>query len=291
MVNTREKYLLPLPALIVMFLIVAFPIGYNLVLSLFRYDLAGVSAVQFIGLDNYVHISQAPRFWNSLAVTAVFTGGALVGQTVIGTALALFFSREFKGKSLVKAIFLFPIAATPVAVSLIWAMMWNFDFGIINYVIRALGGHPQMWLASPSQVIPALVITDIWQWTPLIMLIVLASLESLPREPFESATVDGASAFQILTRITLPLIRPTIIVAAMIRSIDAIKTFDLIYVMTQGGPGFASENLNIYTFNVGFNYFRMGRGATLAVVLFTIVLVFNLVLAIIRDAGRTDIQG
>ncbi len=290
MIKKSEKFVLPLPALLVMALIVVFPIGYNLVLSLHSYDLAGAGVLRFIGLENYATVFTTTRFWNSLWVTAVFTLGALGGQTILGTMLALFFSREFKGKSLVKAIFLFPIAATPVAVSLIWAMMWNFDFGIINYVIELFGGHPQMWLASPTQVIPALVITDIWQWTPLIMLIVLASLESLPRQPFESARVDGASSIQILTRITLPLIRPAIIVAAMIRSIDAIKTFDLIYVMTQGGPGFASENLNIFTFNVGFNYFRMGRGATLAVVLFTIVLVFNLVLAIIRDAGQTDMQ-
>ena len=290
MVENRAKYLFPLPALIVMAVIVAFPIGYNIVLSFHRYNLTGAGRLVFIGMENFTNLLRDDRFWNSLRVTAVFTFGALGGQVLIGTLLALFFSREFKGKSVVKAIFLFPIAATPVAVSLIWAMMYNYDLGVINHVIRSLGGEPQLWLASRAQVIPALIITDIWQWTPLIMLIVLAGLESLPQHLFESAKVDGASSFQTLRLITLPLIRPTIIVAAMIRSIDAIKTFDLIYVMTQGGPGVSSENLNIYTFNVGFNYFRMGRASTLAVVLFTLVLVFNVVLSIIRDAGDTDFQ-
>lgn len=274
-----------------MAIIVVFPIGYNLVLSLHKYDLARAGALDFVGLQNYFNLLfKDARFWNSVRVTVLFTFGALGGQVVLGTMLALFFSREFKGKPLVKAIFLFPIAATPVAVSLIWAMMFNFDLGVINHMIRMFGGEPQLWLASRSQVIPALIITDIWQWTPLIMLIVIASLESLPRQVFESARVDGASAFQTLIRITLPLIRPAIIVAAMIRSIDAIKTFDLIYVMTQGGPGISSENLNIYTFNVGFNYFRMGRASTLAVVLFTFVLVFNIILAIIRNKGATETQ-
>lgn len=269
-------------------IIVAFPIGYNLVLSLHQWNLASGGSLSFIGGQNYADLLKDARFWNSLRVTAIFTIGALGGQVIVGTLLALFFHREFKGKALVKAIFLFPIAATPVAVSLIWAMMYNYDLGIINHVLSMLGVPRSLWLASPKMVLPALIITDIWQWTPLIMLIVLASLESLPTDPFESAVVDGASRLQILRYLTLPMVRPAIIVAAMIRSIDAIKTFDLIYVMTQGGPDIASENLNIYIFQKGFSYFRMGEASTLAVVLFTLVLIFNIVLAMLRNYGAGD---
>ncbi len=289
MVDRHVKYLFPLPALIVMGIIVVFPVGYNLVLSLHRWNLASGGTLSFIGLQNYASLLHDERFWNSLRVTALFTVGALGGQVVMGTALALFFHREFKGKALVKAIFLFPIAATPVAVSLIWAMMYNYDLGIINHVFTTLGLPRLLWLAGPRSVIPALIITDVWQWTPLIMLIVLAGLESLPGDPFESARVDGASGFQTLIYLTLPMVRPSIIVAAMIRSIDAIKTFDLIYVMTQGGPNIASENLNIYIFQKGFSYFRMGEASTLAVVLFTLVLVFNIVLAMLRNAGANQL--
>jgi multiple sugar transport system permease protein len=241
---------------------------------------------KWVGLQNYVGLLQDARFWNALRVTAVFTVGALGGEVILGTLLALFFNRKFKGKGLVKTIFLFPIAATPVAVSLIWGMMYNYDLGIINVLLKSVGLPALRWLASPSLVIPSLVITDIWQWTPLILLIVLASLESLPLDPFESARVDGANTLQVLIHITLPLIRPAIVVAAMIRSIDAIKTFDLIYVMTQGGPGNASENLNLYIFQKGFSYFRMGQASSLAIVLFAIVLFVNIVLAVLRKRSE-----
>ncbi len=290
MVERKVKYLFPLPALLLMGIIVVFPIGYNLVMSLHEWNLAGGSGMEFIGFKNYLALLEDGRFWNSLKVTAVFTIGALGGQVIIGTLLALFFHREFKGKALVKAIFLFPIAATPVAVSLIWAMMYNYDLGIINHMFSMFGLPRLAWLASRSTVIPALIITDIWQWTPLIMLIVLASLESLPQDPFESAIVDGATNFQILRLITLPMVRPAIVVAAMIRSIDAIKTFDLIYVMTQGGPDIASENLNIYVFQKGFSYFRMGQASSLAVVLFTLVLVVNIVLSMIRSTTDSSTE-
>ena len=240
---------------------------------------------EWIGLKNYVNLLDNPRFWNSLKVTFIFSLGALTVEIVLGTMLALFLNREFKGKGIVKLIFLFPIAATPVAVSLIWGMMFNYDLGIINIIMQNLGMEPLLWLASPKIVIPALIITDTWQWTPLILLIVLASLESLPTDPFESAKVDGANILQVIYHITLPLVRPAIVVAAMIRSIDAIKTFDMIYVMTQGGPDVASENLNLYIFQTGFSYFRMGAASALAIVLFTLVLVINILLAVIRKTG------
>lgn len=251
-------------------------------MSLNKWFVSTMPEPRFIWFQNYKNMLSDPRFWNSLKVTILFTIGALSCQIVIGVLLALFFQKNFRGKMLVKTIFLFPISATPVAVSLIWAMMYNYDLGIINYVISSLGLEPRLWLASPSMVIPALIITDTWQWTPLIMLIAIASLESLPTDPLESAKIDGANKFQTVIHIVLPMIKPYIIAAAMIRAIDAIKTFDLIYVMTQGGPGIASENLNIYTFTKGFLHFKMGEASTLAVTLFIIVLLFNILLSSLR---------
>jgi len=281
----KIKYSFTLPALILIGIIVAFPITYNLFMSMNSWFVASGKGAEWVGLKNYINLITDLRFWNSLKVTFLFSFGALVAEIVIGTSLALFLNREFKGKSIVKLIFLFPIAATPVAVSLIWGMMYNYDLGIINIILESLGLDPLLWLASPKMVIPALIITDTWQWTPLILLIVLANLESLPTDPFESAKVDGANILQVIWHITLPLVKPAIVVAAMIRSIDAIKTFDMIYVMTQGGPDIASENLNLYIFQTGFSYFRMGAASSLAIVLFTIVLVFNVFLAIIRNSG------
>jgi len=281
----RTKYGFTLPALILIGIIVVFPLVYNLFMSMNSWFVASGRDPEWIGLKNYTTLLSDGRFWNSLRVTFFFSIGALSAEIILGTSLALFLNREFKGKSIVKLIFLFPIAATPVAVSLIWGMMYNYDLGIINILLQNLGLKPLLWLASPNIVIPALIITDTWQWTPLILLIVLANLESLPTDPFESAKVDGANIFQIIYHITLPMVRPAIVVAAMIRSIDAIKTFDMIYVMTQGGPDIASENLNLYIFQTGFSYFRMGAASSLAIVLFAIVLAFNVFLALIRKSG------
>ncbi len=281
----NEKYWFTLPALTVIGIIVVFPLTYNIYMGLHSWFVAGGASPRWVGLNNYVKIMKDPRFWNSMRVTFLFSIGALVLETLLGTSLALFLNREFRGKNLVKLLFLFPIASTPVAVSLIWGMMYNYDLGIINIAIQALGFEPQLWLASPKMVIPSLIFADAWQWTPLILLIVLASLESLPTDPFESAKVDGAHIFQVIRYITLPMIQPAIIAAAMIRSIDAIKTFDMIYVMTQGGPDIASENLNLYIFQTGFSYFRMGAASSLAIILFTIVLAVNVLLAITRKSG------
>ena len=280
----RIKYGFTLPALILIGIIVVFPLVYNLFMSMNSWFVASGRGPEWIGLKNYTTLLTDGRFWNSLKVTFLFSIGALSAEIILGTSLALFLNREFRGKNIVKLIFLFPIAATPVAVSLIWGMMYNYDLGIINILLQNLGLKPLLWLASPDLVIPALIITDTWQWTPLILLIVLANLESLPTDPFESARVDGANIFQIIYHITLPMVRPAIVVAAMIRSIDAIKTFDMIYVMTQGGPDIASENLNLYIFQTGFSYFRMGTASSLAIVLFAIVLAFNVFLALIRKS-------
>ena len=284
--NRYTGHFFALPALALIGIIAVFPICYNLYLSLNTWFVASPKGPAWVGLANYVDLISDPRFWNSLRVTLLFTIGALGAQVFLGVLLALFFNRTFRGRAVVKTIFLLPIAATPVAVSLIWAMMYNYDLGVINVILRHIGLPPPLWLASPETVIPALIITDTWQWTPLVMLIVLASLESLPQDPFESARIDGANGLQIVFHITLPLVKPAIVVAAMLRSIDAIKTFDLIYVMTQGGPDIASENLNVYVFHKGFFYFKMGMASSMAVVLFTIVLVVNILLAIFRKGEQ-----
>jgi multiple sugar transport system permease protein len=281
----KDKYVrhfFLLPALIVISIIVIFPILYNLLMSMNFWFAGDPAGPKWVGFKNYLDMLGDERFFNSLRVTVLFTAGALFCQVILGVALAIYFHKKFFGKEIVKTIFLFPIAATPVAVSLIWGMMFNYDLGVINQLLSIAGIEPQLWLADPDMVIPSLIITDTWQWTPLVMLIVLSGLESLPDEPFESAYVDGANMFRIIYHITIPMVRPTIITAVMIRSIDAIKTFDLIYVMTQGGPDIASENLNLYIFQKGFSYFRMGSASAMAIVLFSIVLLFNVILAVFR---------
>jgi multiple sugar transport system permease protein len=186
-------------------------------------------------------------------------------------AIAVLFNREFMGKGLLRTIFLFPMIATPVAIALVWRLMYQPTLGVLNQLLEFLRLPPSLWVADTSLVLPALALVDIWEWTPLITLITLAGLSVLPEEPFEAAAIDGASRWQTFWKITLPMLRPVIIVAVTFRLIDALKTFDIIFVITQGGPGFASETLNLYVYSTSFQYQNLGYAASLLVVFFAIV--------------------
>jgi len=221
-----------------------------------------------------------------MKVMIYFSGLSLSFELALGLLIAVYFNRSFKGSEAVQAIYIIPFAATPVAVALIWRIMLNPEIGVLNYLLRTVGLPASLWVSSPTTVIPALAMVDVWKWTPMITLIVLAGLKSLPHEPYEAARVDGASALQIFWYITLPLIRPVLIAALMLRSLDNLKEFDIIYTITQGGPGIASETLYLYSYNVGFNFFKAGYGSALMVVVFLIVLVFNVVMNRLRLSAQ-----
>jgi len=173
-------------------------------------------------------------------------------------------------------------AATPVAIGLVFVMMYHPTLGVANYLVTLTGLAPFKWTYSSGTALYALAVVDIWQWTPLIMLIALAGLASLPREPYEAAHLDGASTVKAFWHITLPLLRPTLVVAILFRSIDALKTFDIIFIMTQGGPANASETINILLFNQAFSYFNMGYASSMAVALFAVVMGVSLILIKMR---------
>ena len=208
----------------------------------------------------------------SLWRTFTFTFAAVVVETILGIGIAILFHQDFKGKNALKTLFLLPMIATPVAIGLVWMLIFEPNIGFANKVLQFFHISPQLWLASPQQVLGSLVIVDVWQWTPMIALVVLAGLSSLPTEPYEAAMVDGANRWQVLLKITLPLLQPTILVAVLLRSIDALKTFDIIYAMTGGGPDFNSETINIYSFVQGFSYFQLGMTSALLMIFFVIVL-------------------
>jgi multiple sugar transport system permease protein len=185
-------------------------------------------------------------------------------------------NREFAGKGLVKLLLLLPLVATPVAVGIVFNLFYDPTIGLANWALSLFGLPKLAWVSDAATVLPALVLVDVWQWTPMISLIVLAGLAGLSTEPYESARVDGANEAQILWRITLPMVFPTIIAAMTLRTIDGLKTFDIIYAMTGGGPGYASETLNILGYKYSFEYFRMGQSSVVLVVLFLVVLTASL---------------
>ena len=272
-----------LPAVLVVFVLMVFPVLYTLFMSLHSWFASSLTGPEFVGLQNFRRaFAQDERFRNALWLTLYFTGLATGLQLVLGVSLALLLNRPFRGKGLVRCVFLLPMVATPVAIALVWMMMYNPTLGVMNYLVGLAGLGPYKWVSDARVVIPALAVVDTWEWTPLITLITLAGLATLPIEPYESALIDGASSAQMFWRITLPLLRPTIVVALLFRAIDCLKTFDIIYVMTQGGPGFASETLNVYTFQVGLFYFHIGYASSLLVILFTLVLGVSLLLIKVR---------
>ena len=271
------------PAAVVVFVLMVFPVFYTLYMSLHSWFASSLTAPEFIGLQNFKRaFTQDERFRNAIWLTLYFTTLATALQVVLGVALALLLNRPFRGKGFFRSIFLLPMVATPVAIALVWMMMYNPTLGVMNYLVGLIKLGPFKWVSDASLVIPALAAVDTWEWTPLITLITLAGLATLPLEPYESALIDGATPAQMFWRITLPLLRPTIMVALLFRAIDCLKTFDIIYVMTAGGPGFASETLNVYTFQVGLFYFHIGYACSLLVILFALVLGVSLVLIKVR---------
>lgn len=283
--DRRQALLYPAPAVIVLFLIVVLPIVFNIYLAFTKWTV-GLGQPVFVGFDNFIDLVADERVWNGVQVMVYFSGLSLALEIGLGLLIALYFNREFRGSEIVQAIYIFPFAATPVAVALIWRIMLNPEIGVLNYLLRSLGLPGSLWVSGEQMVIPALVLVDVWKWTPMITLIVLAGLKSLPPDPYEAARIDGASALQIFWYITLPMIRPVLIAALMLRSLDNLKEFDMIYTITQGGPGIASETLYLYSYTVGFGFFKAGYGSALMVVVFLIVLVFNVVMNRMRLSAQ-----
>ena len=284
-IDRRQALVYPAPTVIALFLIVVIPIGYNLYLAFTKWTI-GLGAPRFIGFENFIELFRDARVLNGLKVMVYFSGLSLSIELILGLLIALYFHRNFKGSEIVQAIYIFPFAATPVAVALIWRIMLNPEIGVMNYLLQSVGLPGSLWVSSDRTVIPALAMVDVWKWTPMITLIVLAGLKSLPHDPYEAARIDGANTLQIFWYITLPLIRPVLIAALMLRSLDNLKEFDIIYTITQGGPGIASETLYLYSYKVGFNFFKAGYGSALMIVVFLIVLVFNVVMNRMRISAQ-----
>ncbi|AEV29248.1 permease component of ABC-type sugar transporter [Sphaerochaeta pleomorpha str. Grapes] len=276
------KYLFPLPAVLFVVVLMLFPVCYTLFLSFTDWTLTSGKPLQLVGLESFFSVVKEPRFLDALGRTFYFTFGAVAFETFLGTVLALILNRSFAGKGVVKTILLLPLVATPVAIGIVWNLFYDPTIGILNFVLSKFGLPQSGWVSETSTVMPSLILVDIWQWTPMIAIIVLAGLAGLSSEPYESAMVDGANSRQVLFRITLPMLMPTILTAVILRAIDALKTYDIIYAMTGGGPGYASENLNILAFKYSFEYFRMGQSAVMLVFLFFIVLLFSLLVMKLR---------
>jgi multiple sugar transport system permease protein len=273
-----------IPALVVVLAVIVFPWAFTIWMSLNEWKVG--SPTTFVGFANYLRLPSDPRFVESVAHTLVYTVLSVVLPLVFGTFAAVIFHANFRGRGVLRGIFIMPMMATPVAIALVWTMMFHPQLGVLNYLLSLVGVPPQLWVFHPATVIPSLVLVETWQWTPLVMLIVLGGIAAIPTEPYEGALIDGATSWQMFRYITLPLITPFLFIAAMVRMIDAVKSFDIIFAITQGGPGTASETINLYLYSVAFTYYDLGYGSAIAVILFLLIVALAALLLVLRQRAQ-----
>ena len=272
-----------LPAFFALILTTTAPLVYLAWTSAMRIELAMPWLSGLAGLDNYVKMGGDPRFWHSLALTAVYTATTVVLQVVLGLSLALLVLRIPRGQGLLRVAAILPIVLAPVVVGLFWStLVLSPDVGLVDVVTRALGLGSHNWLGDPDLALISVIAIHTWQWTPFAFLVILASLAALPPDVFEAARIDRASAWQRFRHITLPLIRPAIVIVVIMRTMIALSAFAAIFAATGGGPGTATEILNLYAYRTSFSEFNLGYGASLAMVLLAITLAVSFVMFRVR---------
>jgi multiple sugar transport system permease protein len=264
------------PALVLLLLTTTAPLIYLVWTSLQRIDLGMPWLTGFAGLGNYLKMGDDPRFWNSLLLTFIYTGSTVILQVVVGLSLALLVMQFPRGQAPLRIAAILPIVLAPVVVGMFWrTLVLAPDFGIVDLVTRALGLGSFNWLGDPQLALISVIAIHTWQWTPFAFLVLLATLATLPPDVYEAARLDRASAWRTFIHITLPLIRPAVVMVVIMRLMTALSAFAAIFAATGGGPGSATEILNLYAYRTSFTELNLGYGASLAVVLLSITLAIS----------------
>jgi len=265
--------LLYYPGKWILMIITVVPTLFALWLSFQNYNLAQVNQRSFVFLQNFVDIFKDERFLSDFCVSAIFTICSLTAEVIFGMLIALGLSKKIIAKGLAQIIIILPMIMTPVVVGLVWKMSYDVEFGTLNYYFNYLFGFKLNMLGSSSTSLLGLIIVDIWEWTPFVTLILLSGIQSLPVEPFEAATVDGANSLQTFRYITLPLLQPAIAIAVLFRFMDLFKWMDTVYIMTGGGPGTSTETLSYYAYTTDFKFLEVGYAAALCIIMLICILV------------------
>jgi multiple sugar transport system permease protein len=265
------------PCLLYLLALSIFPLIYSLKVS-FTDLTAADGTGQWVGLQNYADLVRDPEFWNAFKNSAIMVALAVLLQVTLGTALALFFNQQLRGSWIVRGILVLPMLITPIVVGVMWRALLNPDWGLVNWFVIKLGLTPPEWLGSTEWAMRTLILVDVWQWTPFVFVVVFARLQSLPQDVFEAAAVDGAGPFRTFRRVTLPLLAPAIVFAAVFRAVDAFRSFDLIYGLSYGGPARSTTTLSFFSFQNGFQFQNYGYAAAVAYVMLIVLLVGTAVL-------------
>lgn len=273
------------PLLLFVFVIAIYPLFFSFRISFFDYRLTDPNQTKtFVGLANYLQAFNDPMVRKSIWATLVFVFGTVSLEIGVGLALALLLNSESQLTNGLRSLLMLPMALPSLVVGLVWRAMYNVDFGVLPYYLKLLGFNLGSGpLNEAGMVMPAVIIVDIWQWSPLLMFIFLAGMKSLPIEPYEAAHVDGASRWQRFTYITLPLLKPTFLIALLLRTMQSFKVFDIIFATTGGGPGTATTVVNYHIYKVGMTFFDMGYAAALANILLVVIAIISIIYIIVLE--------
>jgi multiple sugar transport system permease protein len=268
-------YLLIAPTIAVLLALSIYPLIYAVKTSL----QSGTGDAVHWSVENFARIFSDQFFLSALLHTFFYAVLALTFEFLFGLALALLLDRSLRGRGLFRAIMLVPMMLPPVVVGVVWRLMYNSNFGAINGTLKIFGINTESltWTASPTFALACVIAVDVWQWTPFVFLILLAGLQAIPQEPYEAARIDGSSAWQTFRHITLPLLKPAILIALLLRTMDLLRVFDQIFILTEGGPGFATETVSLYIYRAAFRFFDFGYAAAMS---FVLLLLTNIISAI-----------
>ncbi|MCW5223227.1 sugar ABC transporter permease [Verminephrobacter aporrectodeae subsp. tuberculatae] len=273
-----------LPALLVMLAGLVYPIANAVRLSFYDWPMGtDFDTARFVGIEAFVQMLESPQVWTSMGVTLAFVFIAVTAELLLGVALALFLEKPVRGMRFFRSLFVLPMMIAPICVGLIWRYLFDANFGPINQALAWVGIAPQAWLASPALAFGAMVLTDVWQWTPFVLIMVLAGLQGLDESVLDAARMDGANGWQQIVRVKLPIVQPILIVTLLARMIDGFRSLEVIYVMTFGGPGLSTELFSLHIFKAAFISQKLGYSAALSILLLVIVSALSLAILLISN--------
>lgn len=261
----RLPYLLLAPTVAVLLALSIYPLIYSIRVSL----QTGSGARAVWSLGNFIRLASDRFFLDALGHTLVYALVALTFEFLLGLGLAVLLNEKLRGRNFFRALLLVPMMLPPVVVGVVWRLMLNPNFGAVNGTLKGAGVDTTAltWTASPKLALASVIMVDIWQWTPFMFLVLLAGLQAIPQEPYEAALIDGSSRWQTFRHITLPLLRPAILIALLLRTMDLLRVFDQIFILTEGGPGFATETISLYIYRTAFRFSDFGYAAAMSFVL------------------------
>ena len=274
--DRRFRLLLFLPTILFLVGMTLFPLLFSLGVSVTDYQIGGTA--RFVGLANYRDLLADPRFWTAMGNTLLITLFAVAIEIAVGLGLALLFQRPLPGLGALRVVLFIPMMLSPLVIGYFWRFMFDETFGVISYVVAHLLGHPIDFLTQPRLALGAIVLVDVWQWSPLVFLLALAGLGTVPPDLYEVAALQRAPAWMQFTHITLPYLRFPLLLALLFRAIDTLKMFDLVYILTGGGPGDSTVNLSLLTYRYGYTFSQVGRAAALSWLLVVLINVLAMLL-------------